>query len=159
MLYDISNIQALESFSQKLIDKLRLPCVFLLEGELGAGKTTFVHCFCKKLNVKDQVNSPGFNLMNLYISNCIKWGEIIIYHYDFYRLKQAVNPNITELLEEVRASRVIELSQEDNYICFIEWPNAVDFHWESFWETRDVKTLKLLFTYKDNEQERSIQYV
>ncbi|VEU59082.1 tRNA (adenosine(37)-N6)-threonylcarbamoyltransferase complex ATPase subunit type 1 TsaE [Mesomycoplasma neurolyticum] len=49
----------------------------LLSGELGVGKTTLVKEIAKKLNIKETVNSPTFNLMKVY-DNLI--------HIDAYKL-------------------------------------------------------------------------
>ena len=40
--------------------------IFLLNGELGSGKTTFVQFFCNKIGVQDKILSPTFNLVNEY---------------------------------------------------------------------------------------------
>lgn len=54
--------------------------VFILEGDLGAGKTTFTKGIAKGLNVKRVVNSPTFNIIKEYK------GRIPLYHMDVYRL-------------------------------------------------------------------------
>ncbi|MGL5721901.1 MAG: tRNA (adenosine(37)-N6)-threonylcarbamoyltransferase complex ATPase subunit type 1 TsaE [Brevinema sp.] len=64
--------QELSSFSVK---------IFVLQGDLGAGKTTFVRLFASSLGIEDQVSSPTFTLMNVYhAENCT------IHHFDLYRL-------------------------------------------------------------------------
>ena len=55
---------------------------FLLEGELGSGKTTFVKGFCKALGISE-VNSPTFSIVNEYGE------ERRVYHFDLYRIKNA----------------------------------------------------------------------
>lgn len=57
------------------------PRVILLDGEMGAGKTTFVSFFVKALNPAAHVHSPTFNLMNEYRARDWK-----IYHFDLYRI-------------------------------------------------------------------------
>ena len=55
--------------------------VFVLEGELGAGKTEFVRGFVAALNPSAQVRSPSFSILNIYETD-----KFPVYHFDFYRL-------------------------------------------------------------------------
>src|SRR5688572_6463090 len=74
--------------------------VWALSGEMGAGKTTFVHALCDVLGVQDDVSSPTFALINQY-SFDDAGKEITIYHMDWYRLKdeeEAVNAGVEDCL-------------------------------------------------------------
>ena len=55
--------------------------ILLLDGDLGAGKTTFVKGLAVALGVKDMVTSPTFTLFNQYEGDSLK-----LYHFDLYRL-------------------------------------------------------------------------
>ncbi len=56
--------------------------LLLLEGEPGAGKTTFCQGFKVALKIPENINSPTFNILNEY------HGQIgDLYHYDLYRLR------------------------------------------------------------------------
>lgn len=55
----------------------------ILEGDLGAGKTTFTKGLARGLGVKRIVNSPTFNIIKEYK------GRIPLYHMDVYRLKDS----------------------------------------------------------------------
>lgn len=55
--------------------------VFLLEGDLGAGKTTLTQGIAKGLGIKKNVTSPTFNILKIY------HGIIPLYHIDAYRLE------------------------------------------------------------------------
>jgi tRNA threonylcarbamoyladenosine biosynthesis protein TsaE len=101
--------------------------VILFNGEMGAGKTTFIKALCAALGVHDATASPTFSLVNEYVSDT---GEIL-YHFDVYRLKnemEALDMGIEEYL------------YSGNY-CFIEWaekiPNLVP-------ERHSVVTLSVL---------------
>ena len=87
--------------------------IFLLNGELGSGKTTFVQFFCKKIGVQDKILSPTFNLVNEYSNQEDKSN---IYHFDLYRIK-----DIKELID----IDFIELIDSGEY-CFIEWPEICE---------------------------------
>ena len=54
----------------------------LLTGDMGAGKTTFTSRFINLFGKEDYVNSPTFNIWNVY-----KLGEYQFYHFDLYRLE------------------------------------------------------------------------
>jgi tRNA threonylcarbamoyladenosine biosynthesis protein TsaE len=66
---------------------------FLLEGPLGAGKTTFVQGLAEGLDIHTPVSSPSFVIENQYR------GRLVLYHVDLYRLER-VEPELWESLEE-----------------------------------------------------------
>ncbi len=59
--------------------------VFALEGELGAGKTTFIQGFAKALKIKQKITSPTFVLMRHYKLGAGNWKLLV--HIDAFRLK------------------------------------------------------------------------
>ena len=82
--------------------------IIALHGEMGAGKTTFVHAVCNMLGVKNSVSSPTFSIINEYKSAEGK----TIYHIDLYRLKneqEAINAGVEDCLNS-------------GNICLVEWP-------------------------------------
>lgn len=103
-----------ESFS-KIMNVLRAKKntqnIFLLRGQLGAGKTTFVKSYVKELGGDEtEVDSPTFSIVNTYKST----GKII-HHFDLYRL---------ESLEEIEDIGFMEYIDSGN-TCFIEWPEKI----------------------------------
>ena len=103
---------------------------FIFEGEMAAGKTTFIKSFCEALGVKDVVSSPTFSIVNEYES---KAG--LIYHFDFYRLKNQ---------QEAFDIGYEEYFYSGDY-CLIEWPSKVeDLLPESY--------IKVEITISGNEQ-------
>ncbi len=85
--------------------------VFAFHGQMGAGKTTFIHALCDIKGVKDAVGSPTFSLVNEYL-----YGENgqqqKLFHIDLYRLKDEE--------EAIRAG--IEDCLYSGNICLVEWP-------------------------------------
>ena len=55
--------------------------LLLLEGELGAGKTTFCQGLKTPLAIRENITSPSFNLLNIYEGQAHQ-----LWHYDLYRL-------------------------------------------------------------------------
>lgn len=66
---------------------------FLLEGQFGAGKTTFVQGLAQGLDITAPVSSPSFVLETQYR------GRLVLYHVDLYRLDR-IEPELLEALEE-----------------------------------------------------------
>ncbi len=67
----------------KLAQELTGGEIILLDGDLGAGKTTFVKGLALALGVKDVVTSPTFTLFNQYEGT-----KLSLYHFDLYRLEE-----------------------------------------------------------------------
>ncbi|MBI2640263.1 MAG: tRNA (adenosine(37)-N6)-threonylcarbamoyltransferase complex ATPase subunit type 1 TsaE [Candidatus Sungbacteria bacterium] len=80
-----------------------------LEGELGAGKTTFVQGFAGALGIREKIQSPTFVLLKIYK---IKKGRVRhLIHIDCYRLKSAealIHLGLKNLLEDKDAIILIE---------------------------------------------------
>lgn len=71
------------SLSEKLAKLLSKGDVLTLEGDLGAGKTTFTKGLAKGLNIARTVNSPTFNIVKEY------HGDLPLFHMDVYRLENS----------------------------------------------------------------------
>ena len=82
-----------------------------LKGDLGTGKTQFVKGICSYFKVNEIVNSPTFIIVNEYKGFKEKDEEILIHHFDLYRLKSI------EELETIGFSDYIN----DKSVCIIEW--------------------------------------
>lgn len=86
--------------------------LWIFRGEMGAGKTTLIKSICELLQVKDEISSPTFSLVNEYHTTNGKK----VFHFDFYRIKS---------IEEV-----YDMGYEDyfysNQICLIEWPEKIE---------------------------------
>ncbi len=82
--------------------------VFALHGEMGAGKTTFVHAVCKAAGVTGNISSPTFSIINQYTTD----NGALIYHIDLYRLKD----------EEEALQAGVEDCLYSGNTCFVEWP-------------------------------------
>ncbi|MEQ9363008.1 MAG: tRNA (adenosine(37)-N6)-threonylcarbamoyltransferase complex ATPase subunit type 1 TsaE [Leptospirales bacterium] len=74
-------------------------CLLLLEGELGAGKTAFVHSLGPTLGIKANINSPTFNLLNVYENPGRTARDRDLYHYDLYRLSGPDELNELDFIE------------------------------------------------------------
>lgn len=87
--------------------------IVLMEGELGAGKTTFVRGVLAGLGYLEPVRSPTFNLIQEFATHPP------VMHSDLYRVKSAEGLGLEEYF--------------DTHICFIEWPDRLkDFLDDNF---------------------------
>ncbi len=101
------SLEEIHSVAKKFIEANADKKVFALHGEMGAGKTTFVHAVCKVSGVKDTVSSPTFSIINQYITE-----NGIFFHIDLYRLKD----------EEEAMQAGVEDTLYSGSTCFVEWP-------------------------------------
>lgn len=76
----IQSLEETQQLAEKIATRLQPQDVLTLEGDLGAGKTTFTQFLAKGLGVKRHVNSPTFTIMKQYE------GRIPFNHLDVYRL-------------------------------------------------------------------------
>jgi tRNA threonylcarbamoyladenosine biosynthesis protein TsaE len=85
MLFElnINNLEETQKLASKLANLVEPQHTITLEGDLGAGKTTFTQAFAKQLGVKRTVNSPTFTIMKQYT------GRIPLNHLDVYRLEDS----------------------------------------------------------------------
>ena len=88
--------------------------VFAFDGQMGAGKTTFIKQLCQEMGTADVVNSPTFAIVNVYDVTRPYQGEV--YHFDCYRLKD---------IREAMDFGAEEYLYSGNY-CFIEWPDKIE---------------------------------
>lgn len=87
--------------------------IVLLEGEMGAGKTTLTRALCAALGVPaGDVSSPTFSLVNEYRDA----RQRPLYHFDFYRID-----SVDEALR-IGAPEYFD----SGYLCLIEWPSRIE---------------------------------
>src|SRR3989344_4353110 len=89
----------------------RTALVLGLEGELGAGKTTFVKGFVKALGVKSKISSPTFVLIKSHNLKHITYNKL--YHIDAYRLKDhkdLIKLGIKEIFDDPKNLILVEWS-------------------------------------------------
>ncbi|WP_448607361.1 tRNA (adenosine(37)-N6)-threonylcarbamoyltransferase complex ATPase subunit type 1 TsaE [Paenimyroides ceti] len=101
------SLQEIDNIAEKIVH-LSSSKIFLFNGTMGAGKTTFIKALAKQMGINDIANSPTFSIVNEYHTN---EGQPL-YHFDLYRLKNE---------EEAYDIGLDEYFYSGNY-CFIEWP-------------------------------------
>ncbi|MFY7811794.1 MAG: tRNA (adenosine(37)-N6)-threonylcarbamoyltransferase complex ATPase subunit type 1 TsaE [Flavobacterium sp.] len=99
---DQTAIEIIQNFKHKTI---------LLNGEMGAGKTTLISKIINLLGSKDTVSSPTFSIINQYQ---LKDNQMVN-HFDFYRIKSQ---------HEALDIGVEEYFYSNDY-NFIEWSEKI----------------------------------
>ena len=96
--------------------------VFAFNGNMGAGKTTFIKQLCEAMGIEDIVNSPTFAIVNVYeVEARGEKQEAMgrkeeVYHFDCYRIKD---------IREAMDMGTEEYLYSGNY-CFIEWAEMIE---------------------------------
>lgn len=123
----LAEAEATRSLGVKFGQLLPTGSVILLEGDLGAGKTTLVQGIGEGLGITEPIVSPTFTLINEYTK-----GRLPLYHLDLYRLQ---TPEIKALnLESYWEGDEVALG-----VVAIEWAERLPYLPESY--------LRLCLTY------------
>ena len=107
------NEQGEEVSALDILKQIEPHRVLAFDGQMGAGKTTFIKQLCEAMGTDDIVNSPTFAIVNVYDVEQPYKGEV--YHFDCYRLKD---------IREAMDFGAEEYLYSGNY-CFIEWPEMI----------------------------------
>lgn len=124
-------------FGKNLAAQLKGGDILLLQGELGAGKTTLVKGLADGLNIKHEITSPTFTLMNTYPVNSDKIKTLV--HIDTYRLKDE---------EELIEIGVEDYLAKPDTLCIIEWPEKIAGL------LKDKKTIAITTEHAENNQRK-----
>lgn len=101
----------LPQVAEELIDWGDKYAIWLFQGDLGAGKTTFIKALGEQWQVEDQMSSPTFSIVNEYLRS----NGQTIYHFDFYRLddeSEALDIGVDEYFDS-------------GHRCLIEWAEKI----------------------------------
>ncbi len=99
------------AFARAFARRLRRGDVVTLFGDLGSGKTQFVKGVCQVFKTLTPATSPSFVILNRYNGTDECKSELLLYHFDLYRIKS---------LAEIYDLGYEEFLQSDG-VCLIEW--------------------------------------
>ncbi len=109
-----ASADATEALAARLGEACRGGELFLLEGELGAGKTCFVRGLARGLRCDPgAVRSPSFTLLHRY------GGRLTLDHFDVYFTKEAIDLERAGLLESLRAGDVAAVEWGGRFARFL----------------------------------------
>ena len=135
---DISLEKNTESISKKFSNFIKNGDIIFFYGEIGVGKTTFIKHLINNLQRKNElklteVPSPTFNIVNEY-----KINEIVINHYDLFKIKDP---------KELYNIGIFEDNSE--MVTLVEWPEII--------LNKPKKIIELYFSYEDDFQRRNLE--
>lgn len=107
-MINIKNLDEMGHFAKTLAKQLKVKDVILLNGDLGAGKTTLTQFIGKSLGIQRNINSPTFNIIKSYQGTDVK-----LHHMDCYRL------------EGTDEDLGFDEYFEDNAVIIIEWSEFI----------------------------------
>jgi tRNA threonylcarbamoyladenosine biosynthesis protein TsaE len=109
----LENETAVVSLAAEFAAKVTAPLVIYLQGDLGAGKTTFARAYIHALGYKGYVKSPSYGLLETYEAG----GQDIL-HLDLYRIEDP---------EELEYLALRDLYGESS-VLLVEWPDRGKNH-------------------------------
>ena len=135
---DISLEKNTEAISKKFSNFIKKGDIIFFYGEIGVGKTTFIKYLINNLQLKSELKlteipSPTFNIVNEY-----KIDEIIVNHYDLFKVKDP---------KELFNIGIFEDNKE--IVTFVEWPEIIF--------NKPKKIIELYFSYEDDFKRRNLE--
>ena len=120
----VENFTETINLGRKFAQELNPQSIVLLQGPIGAGKTSFVKGIAKELSISEDITSPTFALSHHYNS-----GTIPLIHLDLYRLENVSSAKEVFFSEEEEAI-------EKQAILVIEWPELIETIIDNFWKIK-----------------------
>ncbi len=110
MKYIVNSLSETKTVAENFAKKLKSGDLVVLNGDLGAGKTTFSRFVLESSGVRDTINSPTFSILKTYE------GDIRFHHFDTYRIttEEAIEAGFDEVLED------------DDSVILIEWSENIE---------------------------------
>ncbi len=102
----VDDEHAMLALAESMAQRLRPGQLLYLQGDLGAGKTTFVRGLLRGLGYRGHVKSPTFTLVEHYEA-----ADLVIYHLDLYRLESP---------EEIESMGMRDYVSGTG-VCVVEW--------------------------------------
>jgi len=129
----IYSLEELPAVAAQLLEFGKLNPVWAFNAPMGSGKTTLIGQLCKQLDIKDNISSPTFSIINEYLTPDGK----SICHMDWYRIKD----------EEEAIRTGVEDALYNHDLTFVEWP-------EKALQLLPDNTMFIQISILDNEKRR-----
>lgn len=130
-IFKTTSVESTQGLARKIGELVESGMILTLEGDLGAGKTTFTKGLARGLDIKRNVNSPTFTIIKEYE------GRLPLYHMDVYRLESGAE----------------EMGLDDYLfgegVCVIEWASMIE-------DLLPVERLDIKI-YREGETDRRIE--
>ena len=140
----IQNLKETILLGKKFAQRLNPKSIILLQGPIGAGKTSFVQGIADGLCIKEDITSPTFALSHHYNS-----GTIPLIHMDLYRIENSLMAKEFFISEEEEAT-------QNEAIMVIEWPELIKPVLNNYWKIEISYATNLGRNYKIWEPKNSL---
>ena len=117
----LADLEATRALGRWLVEQPDRPCLLMLEGPLGAGKTSLVQGIAAALGIDEPITSPTFALSQHYPQ-----GSPPLVHLDLYRLEIPAAANDLFLQEEEEALSM-------GALLVVEWPERLSLPLPEAW--------------------------
>ena len=117
----LKNLEETIKFGHDFSLGLKAKSIILLQGQIGAGKTSLVKGIAEGLQIRENITSPTFALSHHYSS-----GKLPLIHMDLYRLEETSSAQELFLEEE-------EELEQNKGIMVIEWPEKIISIVDEYW--------------------------
>lgn len=142
MIRDVSSVEETWAFAREIASSLKPGDVICLEGDLGAGKTTFTQGLAAALGVSGRVTSPTFCIVQEHAANDASSSVQLLVHMDLYRLHDEDD--------------VLAIGWEDylsrGAVLVVEWPQRAG-------SLIPADARHIVFRHLEGDECRSIEYV
>jgi len=108
--FSLEDISHTDAAAKWILDQMDKRDILLLEGPMGAGKTTLASAICNALGCTDKISSPTYSIIQEYMR---PGGSV--YHVDLYRLRD---------MNEAYDAGVEEVLHSGQW-CIVEWPEKI----------------------------------
>ncbi len=142
----VENFTETINLGRKFAKGLNPQSIVLLQGPIGAGKTSFVQGIAKELSISEDITSPTFALSHHYNS-----GRIPLIHMDLYRLENSLMAKEFYLAEEEEAN-------QNKAILVIEWPELIQPIIDNFWKIEISYAINYGRNYKIWDPKNSLTF-
>ena len=142
----VENLKETIQLGKKFAQGLHPKSIVLLQGPIGAGKTSFVQGIAEGLCIEEDITSPTFSLSHHYDS-----GTIPLVHMDLYRLEES------SIAQEFFASEEEE-AIENQSIIVIEWPELIKPVLNNFWSIKISYAINVGRNYKIWDPKNSLTF-
>ena len=137
MEVECNSVEETQKFASEFSKNIEMGSIISLNGDLGAGKTTFVQGFAQGMGIKQHVGSPTFKLVSEYHGENMK-----LFHVDCYRLS-----GIDDFLNMGGENLLLP----ESGVCLFEWASIIE-------EILPTNTIIIDFIrFKDDSNKRLIK--
>lgn len=121
LAWHLETLETTHALGRQLVEQLPLGSILLLNGPLGAGKTSLVQGLAQGLGISEPITSPTFALAQHYTG-----GHPPLVHLDLYRLEHPAAADELFLQEEEEAKAL-------NALMAVEWPERLSLSLPEAW--------------------------